>query len=232
MPNVRNQKIYHEASKSGIWSVDFKQPHMQIARAYTPIPFLQPETKTVWRDRDQLKLRFLIRKEKEGEVSSYLHALDKKAKIELRGPNIEYRIPGNVQTVVFLAGGTGIAPALQVASSLFELREKMKPLHLHILWANRLGEDCVGGGNNASYKAEVLGTQRPVIRQSETLKKWYPGRITVEYFVDEEGKYIIDTSLVPLLGTGSTGGAPGWTQKVVLVAGPDGFVDHFAGPKE
>jgi ferredoxin-NADP reductase len=46
-----------------------------------------------------------------------LHRLEASAEVEVRRPNAEYILPTaeRVGKVVFLAGGTGVAPALQVA---------------------------------------------------------------------------------------------------------------------
>ena len=51
-------------------------------------------------------------------MSTYLHRLPIGATIELRGPHVEYQIPSEVKNVIFVAGGTGIAPALQVAHAM------------------------------------------------------------------------------------------------------------------
>jgi len=45
---------YREEWEEGIWSVEIKQPELQIARRYTPLPPLHGTSKT--------HLRFLIRK--------------------------------------------------------------------------------------------------------------------------------------------------------------------------
>ncbi|KAF2218757.1 hypothetical protein BDZ85DRAFT_253323 [Elsinoe ampelina] len=144
---------YHELWKNGTWSVTVKQPQLQVAREYTPLPpfphpffFVEDEA-----DRDLLLqnghravshklietisspiaspsiLRFLIRKD--GETSSYIHQrtvsdknADPNSSIELRGPSRELQDhgleEGQVEEIVFLAGGTGIAPAMQLAHGL------------------------------------------------------------------------------------------------------------------
>lgn len=114
------------------------------------------------------RLRFLIRKMEGGEVSSYLSRLEVGDKVELRGPHLGFDIvqrlglegtsSGQQQgQVVFLAGGTGIAPALQVARRLYgpvyekgTEKEEWKEVEdmpitspkMTIVWANRFREDC------------------------------------------------------------------------------------------
>lgn len=85
-------------------SIQFKQPQIQIARSYTLLPPL-PE-------QDPLEMRFLIRKEPRGEMSGYIHRLALGAEVEVRGPDVECVLPADVGQVLFLAGGTGIAPSL------------------------------------------------------------------------------------------------------------------------
>lgn len=132
-----------EIWKKGVWSVEVKQPQLQIARSYTPLPPLSTEHPNVG---PSTELSFLIRKADRGEVSGYLHGLPIGAEVELRGPHVDYEIPQGVEEIVFLAGGTGIAPALQVAYCLAK-REGARS-KMHVLWANRKREDCLGAECN------------------------------------------------------------------------------------
>ena len=152
-----------------IWSVQIKQPQLQIARSYTPLPPLQAPTLSESADPTSTvapynpiagtgldEIRLLIRREKEGEVSGYLHSLPVGSTVELRGPHIEYEIAKDVGDIVFLAGGTGIAPALQAAHWILgnpgdtAHESAMEKARIHVLWANRRREDCLGGDNATS----------------------------------------------------------------------------------
>jgi len=254
-----NLEIYKEAWEKGVWNVHFKQPQLQILRAYTPLPPLENATGP-----EKEHLRFLIRHDPHGEVSSYLHRLPIGAEIELQGPNLEYEITPDVRQVVFFAGGTGIAPALQVAHALFEgepsaadaaLRSKRT---LHILWANRKREDCLGGVNDAPPDEPVppkptwsglFTTPRPkpippvleekgaIVRELEDLKRKHPGQITVEYFVNAEDTWIGEDAVFKALSRFddkdfTTGYATPQEQRQILVSGPPGFISYLAGPKE
>lgn len=154
---TKSNNVSTSAWKAGIWNVEFKQPQLQIVRAYTPLPPL-PDDLDVETNSVQC-LRFLIRKDASGgEMSSYIHRLPLGAEVELRGPNMEYRIDRDTQAVVFVAGGTGIAPAMQVAQAMFDgtTEEERAGKKLHILWANRRREDCRGGGNDVSAQVDPL----------------------------------------------------------------------------
>ncbi|KIW89775.1 uncharacterized protein Z519_09932 [Cladophialophora bantiana CBS 173.52] len=255
----RNYEIYQDAWRRGIWHVEFKQPQLQIVRAYTPLPPVDEKSAE-----EKGQIRFLIRKDPHGEVSSYLHRLHIGADIEMRGPNLEYELSPEVQQVVFFAGGTGIAPALQVAHALFEgdrttgNEEADRDRKLHILWANRMREDCLGGVSDDSLadssppKPTWSGffskpKQKPpppvsqkkgvIVQELETLKRRYPGQITVEYFVNAEDTWIDEDAVFQALSRFddkdfSPGYATSQEQRQILISGPPGFIAHLAGPKE
>lgn len=255
----QNFDIYKDAWRRGIWNVHFKQPQLQIVRQYTPLP---PTDEKSGEEKGQL--RFLIRNDPHGEVSSYLHRLPVGADIEMRGPNLEYELTPDVRQVVFFAGGTGIAPALQVAYALFEgtktgeSTKEVKDRKLHILWASRMREDCLGGVSDAPPAdslppkptwSGLFTTPKPkptphiseekgvIVQELETLKKKYPGQVTVEYFVNTEDTWIDEDAVFRALSRFddkdfTTGYATPQEQRQVLISGPPGFIAYLAGPKE
>ncbi|KAL8782707.1 MAG: hypothetical protein Q9195_009591 [Heterodermia aff. obscurata] len=234
-----NAQIYDQAWKDGVWSVQVKQPQLQIARSYTPLsPMLNSEQNL---DSD---LRLLIRRDPQGEVSGYLHRLPVGAEVELRGPHLEYAIPNDVEEVVFLAGGTGIAPALQVVHHLNVLNSPSgsELPRIRILWANRRREDALGlPTNNQEKPAEDnSSTARPYKPPSllarENLQQYYQGELSLQYFNDDQESFITEDVLAKCFSDsvrqakkcpreGSAG------RKLILVSGPDGFVNYYAGPK-
>ncbi|RMJ26740.1 hypothetical protein PHISP_02394 [Aspergillus sp. HF37] len=227
-PDGNGYRVYEEAWRMGVWSVLFKQPQLQIGRDYTP---LLPTGD------DDDSLRFFIRRDPYGEVSRYLHGLSLGSTVELRGPQLEYRIPSSTQEVLFIAGGTGIAPALQASYSL--LRRGHNNPRIRILWANRRREDCLGGVNDtvADRKPWFSGIftrtapdrpkdpPSPVVRELESLRSQYPGQITVDYFVDEENTFIGKKDIADFAPI------PAGKRKLILVSGPEGFISYMAGPK-
>jgi homoaconitate hydratase len=241
---------YNEAWQKGIWNVHFKQPQLQIVRPYTPLPLHHTKS-----EEENGQLRFLIRNDIHGEVSSYLHRLPLGSRIELRGPNLEYEISPQVKQIVFFAGGTGIAPALQVAHALFGSKERGKDRKLHILWASRKREDCVGGHSDyapaeplalKSKFTSIFSATRPtpqaesqglVVRELEELKQRYPGKVTVEYFVNEENTWIDKDAVFKALSRFddtdfSLGSSSPQERRQILISGPPGFISYLAGPKE
>ncbi|ORY04879.1 hypothetical protein BCR34DRAFT_572434 [Clohesyomyces aquaticus] len=280
-----------------VWSVQVKQPELQIARAYTPLPSLGMETggsipaSSIGGEGEDAEdaapedLRLLIRKENGGEVSTYLHTLPEQSTIHLRGPNTECELPTEVKTVIFLAGGTGIAPAMQVAGVLAQ----RKGSRMRILWANRRREECAGGVGDEERDRGGRGVFGPglrdngkgnggerwwkrlfwsegdsrrdavpesdiqihtqtrihadtgvhpknvIVRELEALqhhtKLHSPtNSLSISYFVDEENQLIKPGDVARRLDIESRG-TEGKGDKVILVSGPDGFIEYWAGKK-
>lgn len=227
-----------------ITSIEFKQPQLQIARSYTCLPQEQGQHMD--------EVRFLIRKEQNGEVSSFLHRLPLNAEIEIRGLRPEYVLPEDVKGAMFLVGGTGIAPALQAADKLDG------QANVHILWASRRREDCIGGYNDSlptkrpwgwwqgSTDAEKKIAALPIAEQGglvsllENLKRRSGedeeknSKLLVDYFVDEEGASVkadeIKSALNALSRASDTEDGAG--RKILVVSGPPGFITYWAGSKQ
>ncbi|KAL5360317.1 hypothetical protein BJX96DRAFT_150107 [Aspergillus floccosus] len=241
-PDAGNLEVYEEAWKTGVWSVMFKQPQLQIGRDYTPLP-PSPE--------DGDSLRFFIRRDPFGEVSRYLHGLEVGAPIEMRGPRIECEIPKDTQQIIFIAGGTGIAPALQAGHTLLRRTDSTTKPQIHILWANRRREDCAGGFNDTTgveksqtspWYTRIFKRSPPttaptpvtpvesapslMVREIEALKSQYPGQFTVDYYVDEENQFI-GKEVIRRIATSTSESSKG----MILVSGPEGFISYMAGPK-
>ncbi|GIK06497.1 mitochondrial peripheral inner membrane protein [Aspergillus viridinutans] len=247
-----NREVYEDAWKTGVWSVMFKQPQLQIGRDYTPLPPLSLKGED---EQEEGCLRFFIRKDPFGEVSRYLHSLDVGSAIEVRGPRIECEIPSDTRQILFIAGGTGIAPALQAGHTLLRRTDADYKPRLHILWANRRRDDCLGGCNDTSaideaqqrsWFSRLFGSSKPsspppvgpiqdpaatslMVREIEALKARYPGQVTVDYFVDEESSFIEKKSITRFTDSASSSGPPGG--EMILVSGPEGFISYMAGPK-
>lgn len=221
-----------------ISSVEFKQPQLQIARAYTPLPPIE--------GMDPTDLRFLIRRLEGGEVSNYLDGLRVGATIEVRGPRVEWQTTEETpEKVIFLAGGTGIAPAMQLVKSFMgelENEERRRPPKIHILWANRKRDECIGGITEtegrrgwwqvlSGAKATPSGPPNQLVTELGDMIERYDGNLTVDYLVDEENKLIdrrrILRSINKIDGSKAVTGNGG----LLMISGPDGFVDYFAGPK-
>ncbi|EKG21120.1 Oxidoreductase FAD/NAD(P)-binding protein [Macrophomina phaseolina MS6] len=246
-PAAAAQQDLRDFWRRAVWSVEAKQPQLQIARAYTPLPPLPTST-----DASAEELRFLIRRERGGEVSGYLHRLPDGATVELRGPHVEFAVPEDVREVLFLAGGTGIAPALQVARAL---QMRGGETRMRILWASRRREDCVGGSSDADNEGASGGWRRwlglgkqeqkkdddgeggvkgVIVKQIEALKRHAAPdqQLAVDYFVDEEKSFIQPGQVAHLLqqsDKSAAGRAPG--SRLILISGPDGFLDYWSGRK-
>jgi ferredoxin-NADP reductase len=235
----------------GTWSLELKHPQLSISRRYTPLPppWIPSRTSTLAAESTAAlqpgDIKLLVRKYDTGEVSRYLHSLKPGSTIECRGPYSELEIPPEASKVLFLAGGTGVAAGLQVAGALARrgISEQGQAKEMMMLWANRRREEVVGLGDEAGRAEmnEMVTMVEDLERKAETVADV---KVRTKYFVDEENRFIQRKDLEEALRSFSseqgkvrvTAGAGQDEQrqkhdKLVLVTGPDGFVEYFAGPK-
>lgn len=233
-----------------LWSIETKQPDLQIARSYTPLPPTPSpppsSSSSTLPDAsghtDTTILRLLIRALPRGEMSPYLHALAPGATMPIRGPRVEADLT-DASDVLFLAAGTGIAPGLQCAYWM----ARTPGARMRLMVANRRREDVrgAGGDGGASWWSWIRGLEGG--ERDEGLEKsalvseieaWKTemhrrgGEMRVEYFVDEEGTWIDCAGVrrgMSALEKRDTTQPQG--RKIIFVSGPEGFVEHWAGPK-
>lgn len=216
-----------------VQSLLVKQPDLQIARSYTILP---PVTESV-----DGSIRLLIRKETNGEVSTYLHDVQVGSDIEIRGPYSDLTFPNDTSNVIFLAGGTGIAPALKTAELL------QNTANVNILWASRRTEDCRGGSsdhpefslisNAKSLFGLGIASLEATPKEKNTLvllldilrlqASAHEKQLTVDYFADDQHSYIRPRDVIKLVNAADR--SPG--SNLIVVSGPDGFVSYWAGAK-
>ncbi|KAL2152425.1 hypothetical protein VTH82DRAFT_5609 [Thermothelomyces myriococcoides] len=172
--------------------------------------------------RDPAELRFYVRRMPGGEVSGYLARLRVGDEIELRGPRLAFDLRARLglaavgddgldddgaeknknkktkkKKVVFLAGGTGIAPALQAASTLMDDPR----VEMEVIWANRRKEDCVGCGDGKTNNPHG----NPVLELLDAFQKRYgEHRFRYSCTVDEEGSFIDSGAVARATGASTT----------------------------
>lgn len=208
------------AWKYPLWSVEFKQPEVQIARHYTPLPPQDGE------DPRDGKLRFYVRAVGGGEMSNYLHRLGVGRDVYLRGPHRGFDVLsrlGACRNVVFLAGGTGVVPGMQVARAVLERDDSSR---VKLLWAVRKREEAQGVGITQppppprqpwwKKKSKLWATQTPAVltevdadlenpsavaRELMRLKAKYGERLHIRLAVDEERTHFTREDLQSALGS-------------------------------
>ncbi|KAG6177479.1 hypothetical protein E4U36_007250 [Claviceps purpurea] len=189
--------------KHPLWSVEFKQPEVQIARHYTPLPPHHDE------DPRDGKLRFYVRAVDGGEMSNYLRRLRVGNEVYLRGPHPGFDVLGRLgacKNVVFLAGGTGVVPGMQVARAVLENDDSAQ---MKLLWAVRKREEVQSVTSAAQqqqqqqpwWKVWTTGIQSAAVSTEMTtdlenpsaiaeelmrLKARFGSRLQIRLAVDEE----------------------------------------------
>ncbi|KAF4976066.1 hypothetical protein FZEAL_7244 [Fusarium zealandicum] len=176
-----------------LWSVEFKQPEVQISRHYTPLPPLASENPA------DGALRFYIRAVGDGEMSNYLTRRQVGQDVFLRGPHVGFELAerlGQHSRLVFLAGGTGVVPGIQAAKAVLETN---RDASVDLLWAVRKREEVQAAvaPKQSSWrfweekKPTSLGVEvekpSPVTRRLQDLKATYGDRLRIQVVVDDEG---------------------------------------------
>ncbi|KAF4963534.1 hypothetical protein FSARC_8471 [Fusarium sarcochroum] len=184
-----------------LWSVEFKQPEVQISRHYTPLPPLASEDPT------DGALRFYIRTVGDGEMSNYLGRRRVGEDVFLRGPHVGFELAerlGEHSRLVFLAGGTGVVPGMQAAKAVLEANQNSS---VDLLWAVRKREEVQSSPpqQQSSWifwqdkKPTTLGLEvespSPVTKRLQDLKKTYGERLRIQVVVDEEGTRFQDKDI-------------------------------------
>ncbi|KAL2677062.1 hypothetical protein Neosp_010829 [[Neocosmospora] mangrovei] len=198
-----------------LWSVEFKQPEVQISRHYTPLPPLANEDPT------DGALHFYIRAVGDGEMSHYLARRQVGQDVFLRGPHVGFELAerlGEHKRLVFLAGGTGVVPGMQAAKAVLETSSDAS---VDLLWAVRKREEIQNSAapKQSSWKfwqekkPTTLGLQvenpSPVTRRLQDLKATYGDRLNVQVVVDEEGTKFQDKDIKnAILASPSTAVSP------------------------
>lgn len=216
-----------------LWSVEFKQPEVQISRHYTPLPPASISSAEVSAEREG-QLRFYIRAIGEGEMSRYLNRLREGHTVWLRGPHVGFdlvRRLGASKSIVFLAGGTGVVPGMQAARVVLDGFEDSK---VSLLWAVRKREEIQrpaegkqkeeGGPSKQAWwdfrtpkaapsELDVrMARPSPVAAQLASMKTQYGDRLSVQVVVDDENtvfdKEHIQNALYLLSSENSIVGGP------------------------
>ncbi|KAG5971225.1 hypothetical protein E4U58_000141 [Claviceps cyperi] len=205
-----------------LWSVEFKQPEVQIARHYTPLPPNHDE------DPRDGKLRFYVRAIDGGEMSNYLRRLSVGNEVYLRGPHTGFDVLdrlGACKNVVFLAGGTGVVPGMQVARAVLENDDSAQ---MKLLWAVRKREEVqsvtsAGQQQQPWWKAWTNGIQSAAVATEITtdlenpsaiaeelmrLKDRFGSRLQIRLAVDEEHTQFTAKDLQSALRTCQENRAP------------------------
>ncbi|KAJ0355534.1 hypothetical protein COL154_000276 [Colletotrichum chrysophilum] len=193
-----------------LWCVEVKQPQIQVAREYTPLPGAAGDD----------ALRLYVRALHGGEVSTYLSRLLPGDSVEIRGPHGEFDLRSRLGEaggrVVFLAGGTGVASALQAAHAVLP-----RGVDVTIFWAVRGREEVQGaapakqkgskassswgwnpfsggkraGGIQAEALSAEVGDASAVSRELLALKERYGDKLDVRVVVDQEGTRVGELDL-------------------------------------
>ena len=123
-------RVPEARSALAILSYYVKEPTLQVERPYTPIAMHA-------RGEAPAGLTLLVKRYVDGEVSRYLHRLRPGASVEVRGPEVTWELPrGSAvpRRIYMIVGGTGIATAAQLVSSVMRAGLRAPP-RISVLYA-------------------------------------------------------------------------------------------------
>ena len=177
--------------------VSVKDDSCQIARCYTPIQV----------DRESITL--LVKRYSNGSVSRMLTNLKNGDKVWLRGliPTFTYT-PNRVDSLIMIAGGTGITPMYQLASSILKSDQNTQ---ITLLYANKSKNDIL-------LKSEL-----------DELASKFP-KFTIKYTLEDydsewdQGKGRITSADLKDFANSKDSIA-------FIVCGPLGLIESIAGPR-
>ncbi|KAG0142529.1 hypothetical protein CROQUDRAFT_97409 [Cronartium quercuum f. sp. fusiforme G11] len=209
-----NHSVYIE-------SVYIKHPALQIERPYTPLHDLPRISTTSPEDPQQTE--FLIKRYEDGDMSTYLHHQKRVGShLEIRGPSFTWIHPtGDIEEIIFIAGGTGITPAIQLLKRLYAnpktigQRPKFKLVYLSRASDSvYLDENVLEIFKKHPKSMEILR----VVDQVEAGASVSSANKVGKLEVDDLRRWIGDVS------TSSS-------QRIILVCGPEGMIRAVSGPK-
>jgi hypothetical protein len=226
-----------------IYSVQVAVEEMQVWRKYTPLPPLPPPASSPSAAQTSnpptTTIRLLIRNATpSGLVSRHIHALPLGSRLPIRGPFVEYHVPRQVDEVICLVGGTGVAVALQLVAGLLARGDPDRKLTVRVLWGVRAGDsdgdgDGDGGERGRTPWRRTLPqppTNSPIHRSLLTLHSHHPTLLTISQHIDHTPSALRPHSVLPLLNNNNNNNNNNPT-KLLLLSGPPGFLAYWVGPK-
>mmetsp|Transcript_13646 Transcript_13646/g.42197 ORF Transcript_13646/g.42197 Transcript_13646/m.42197 type:complete len:272 (+) Transcript_13646:59-874(+) len=162
-----------------------------VARAYTPLDAARAGAFDI-----------VVRRYAGGYFSEKFAALRPGDALDFRGPEptLEYA-PNVLDSVVMVAGGTGVAPMLQLLTAA--LADDADATKFRLLYATRTPADAV------------------LLPELDALRRRHPARLEISYHAGPVSKNAL-ADFLP---------APRRAREAVLVSGPPGLVELLCGPK-
>ena len=156
---------------------------------------------------------------------------------------MEYKIPQEVEEMVCLVGGTGVACAMQVVKEVLDRGGRVR-----VVWAVRDGKARENGkgwwlfGGRDAQPLEENPTRNPMLTHLHHLKTLHPTNLAITTHMDNTPSALRPSTLLPLLfppqnppitppKSPATTTTTADAKKLLLVAGPPGFVEYWVGAK-
>lgn len=148
-------------------------------------------------------MQILVKRYDNGDLSRFIHSRAPAGILQVKQVLTE-PLP-QAKRYVFIVGGTGIAPVYQCLQKFDAMKGDEKP-DVEVLYASRSQDEVY------------------LRAQLDAFQTGSDGRVKVQYFVDDQGTQISTKNLKKYTSATTA-------NQVILVCGPDGFVEYVAGEK-
>ncbi|KAJ2543887.1 hypothetical protein GGF49_001734 [Coemansia sp. RSA 1853] len=198
-----------EVIQQGVWSIDIKDHLVQTYRTYTPIDYKVGEVD------DERGLRpghcdFVVKRYANGSLSRFVHNTRVGDSVEMRGPHVSWPYEANTYRQVFMvAGGTGIAPMVQLIKRA--IADPTDNTKFSLLYGSQT-------------EADILCRE-----QLDQIAEQVPERLQIEYLVDQGPATVARVGRPDTHNVGRLVEGFDQTKDVVLVCGPDAMMQVVSG---
>ncbi|KAJ2157958.1 hypothetical protein GGF46_004124 [Coemansia sp. RSA 552] len=205
------EKLADSVISQGAWAVDVKDHLVQTYRTYTPVDYQVAETVDEDRGLREGHCDLVVKRYPQGSLSRFLHGTRVGDQVEMRGPILTWPYsPGKYGHVYMVAGGTGVAPMLQLIDRI--LRDPAdSATRMSLLYGSQSEGDII-------YRSQL-----------DALAKDHPDRLAITYLVDKGPAAAAQVGHPDATSIGRLVRDFDKTRDVVLVCGPDAMLNAVSG---
>ncbi|KAJ2851599.1 hypothetical protein IWW36_000922 [Coemansia brasiliensis] len=204
------EKTVDSIITQGAWALDVKDHLVQTYRTYTPVDYFVSSTVDDERGLREGYCDLVVKRYSNGSLSRFLHSTRVGDTVEIRGPILTWPYePNKYRRIYMIAGGTGIAPMIQLIDRIIDQDPKTQ---ISLLYGSQSESDII-------YR-----------QQLDDLARQQSDRLALTYLVDQ-GPASSDTQLGRPDARSVSKFVEGFdkSQDVVLVCGPDPMMAAVSG---
>ncbi|KAJ2879360.1 hypothetical protein FB639_003106, partial [Coemansia asiatica] len=196
------EKLVDKIVSQGAWAVNVKDHLVQTFRTYTPIAYKMGTEVDEQTGARSGYVDLVVKRYPSGSLSRFIHGTRVGDQIEMRGPILTWPYqPGSHGRIYMIAGGTGIAPMLQIIERI--INDPMDNTKISLLYGSPTEETIILRPHIEKLRAEhgdrlqvSYLVDRGLAKNSDNVQLGIPDRSAIEKFTDEFDKSASDIVLV------------------------------------